>query len=55
MIKTESYEFDRKGRITIFGSVNALKVVKTCVLHARRKKIKKPSLWRRVPTLNDVV
>jgi len=54
MIKTNEYEFDRKGRITILdGGVDVLQMLKDCVSHARRKKIKKPDKWRFVPTLTD--
>ena len=58
MLKTTLFEFNRKGQLTIFTcsiSCSLLRrIIRQCVLHARRKKIKKPSEFRLVPTLTVV-
>ena len=54
MLSTLDFRFDTKGRIDIFGSINAQRVIKMCVMHARRKKTRKPCKWRYVSTLTDV-
>ena len=58
MLTTKLFTFDRKGRLTIFAETisyaRLLRIIKMCVAHARRKKIKKPVQFRFIPTL-DVV
>jgi len=58
MLKTKYFEFNRKGQITIFAETISWKmlgrIMRMCVAHARRKKIKKPCQWRFVPTLTVV-
>ena len=55
MLKTKLFMFDRKGRLTIFAESISLRIlqriIRLCVVHARRKKIKKPVQFRFVPTL----
>ena len=55
MLTTNLFTFDRKGRLTIFAETisyaRLLRIIKMCVAHARRKKIKKPVKFRFVPTL----
>lgn len=55
MLTTKLFTFDRKGRLTIFAETisyaRLLRIIKMCVAHARRKKIKKPVQFRFVPTL----
>ena len=55
MLNTKLFSFNRKGQLTIFATTisfsNLQKIIKLCVLHARRKKIKKPCSFRMVPTL----
>ena len=53
MLRTKEFEFNRAGQITVLGPVDAQRVVKMCVMHARRKKTKKPVQWRFIPTLRD--
>ena len=47
MLKTEYFEFNRKGEVTLLVDKisynNLIRILKMCVIHARRKKIKKPS------------
>lgn len=48
MLKTDIFEFDRKGTITLFYRINCKdfkRIKNMCVDHARRKKIKKPAEW----------
>ena len=58
MLKTSLFEFNRKGQLTIFTcniSYSLLvRIIKMCVSHARRKKIKKPSEFRFIPTLTEI-
>jgi len=55
MLKTKLFEFDSKGRITFFVEwipfSKLMRIIKMCVAHARRKKIKKPMQYRFIPTL----
>ncbi len=55
MLTTNLFTFDRKGRLTIFAEMidysELMRIIKMCVAHARRKKIKKPTQFRFVPTL----
>ena len=55
MLVTNLFQFDRKGRLTIFAETisyaRLLRIIKMCVAHARRKKIKKPVKFRFIPTL----
>ncbi len=55
MLTTKLFTFDRKGQLTIFAETisyaRLLRIIKMCVAHARRKKIKKPVKFRFVPTL----
>lgn len=59
MIKTESFKFDNKGRITLFQPVNAQRVLKVCMMHAKRRRGKQPTWWALAymyaPTLTNVV
>ena len=59
MLKTKYFEFNRKGQLTIFLATisygKLLRILKMCVAHARRKKIKKPVEYRFIPTLTDAV
>lgn len=55
MTKTSEFEFDRKGRITLFGSADAIKVLSECVAIARRNHTTRPKKWRWIPTLTDSV
>jgi hypothetical protein len=58
MLKTNLFSFDRKGRLTIFAESISydllLRIIRMCVCHARRKKIKKPSQFRFLPTLTEL-
>jgi hypothetical protein len=58
MLKTKLFTFDRQGRLTLFvesiSYARLLRIIKMCVAHARRKKIKKPCQFRFVPTLTEV-
>ena len=55
MLNTKLFSFNRKGELTIFAMTISFsqlqKIIKLCVLHARRKKIRKPCYFRMVPTL----
>lgn len=55
MLTTKLFTFNRRGQLTIFAETisfsNLQKIIKLCVLHARRKKIRKPCSFRMVPTL----
>lgn len=55
MLKTNTFEFDRKGRLTLFvdriSHGNLMRIIKVCVVHARRKKTRKPVQFRIIPTL----
>jgi len=59
MLKTKYFEFNRKGQLTIFLTTisygKLLRILKICVAHARRKKIKKPVEFRFVPVLAESV
>ena len=59
MLKTKLFTFDRHGNLTIFLSSIShglfLRIIKMCVVHARRKKSKKPVKYRFVPTLVEGV
>ena len=59
MLKTQYFEFNRFGQLTIFAERmsygNLIKIVRMCVAHARRKKTKKPIEFRFIPVLTDVV
>lgn len=52
MLKTNLFEFDRSGRLTLFvASIShgmLLRIVRMCNTHARRKKTKKVCLYRMV-------
>ena len=58
MLKTNLFEFDRRGRLTIFVEWIPFslleRIMRMCVTHARCKKIKKPCKYRFVPTLEVV-
>ncbi len=58
MLKTQYFEFNRFGQLTIFAERisygNLIKIVRMCVAHARRKKTRKPAEFRFVPTLTVV-
>jgi len=48
MLKTEIFEFDRRGTLTLFCRINCKelkRIKKMCINHARLKKIKKPAEW----------
>ena len=59
MLKTKLFEFNRKGQLTIFAETisyaRLVRILKMCVAHARRKKIKKPAEFRFVPVLTEAI
>ena len=59
MLNTKLFSFNRNGQLTIFAEcisyARLLRIIKMCVAHARRKKIKKPCEFRFVPTLVEGV
>jgi len=55
MLIRKNFIFDRKGRITIFGPVNAMEMIRECTAWARSRKYKKPCKWLFVPTLTEAV
>ena len=58
MLKTRYFEFNRHGQLTIFAErishANLIRILKLCVLFARRKHTRKPAEFRFVPTLTEV-